>query len=406
VNRIAAAYASVILPVFNRHATLPYALASVQAQSRRDIEILVVLDGATEACRSIAMAAAADDSRIRVLDLPKGAGSGEVNRDLAVSRAAAERIFYIDDDDLFLPWHVETLGPLLDSADIADSRLCSADRNGSLHMGVARGGSEPIRQMLGSFRLKMLYDTHIAHRKDAHGKFSTWLPKADLGRDTVGEFFSGFANDPACRWASCDEVTAISLHGAARRNMGPESRAAEIARLSACVSSPATLQRVLSSANSIFNLFRLLEADRPGPEQLEQYLAARGGYPDVGSHPLEHVLFSLFRGVRPRDDEAIALAVQLSNLVESGYIFESVAAIFVETYGAVEAARLLQSMSQQDGDNQASRLATFAAALGYSDAASALKIADRACAIGPDPVGSLASWRVRLAELVGRLAIS
>jgi hypothetical protein len=69
-------YASVILPTLDRDSTLPFALASVQAQTQRSIEILVVLDGATAACRDVVVAAAKLDSRIRVFDLPKAPKSG------------------------------------------------------------------------------------------------------------------------------------------------------------------------------------------------------------------------------------------------------------------------------------------------------------------------------------------
>jgi len=396
-------YASVILPTLNRDSTLPFALASVQAQSQQSIEILVVLDGATPACRDVAVAAAKHDSRIRVLDLPKAPRSGGANNDFAVKQAAADRVFYIDDDDLFLPTHVESLGRLLDDADIADSRLCSADRSGTLNLGVACGSSEPVRRLLGNFRLKMLYDTHVAHRKDAHGRFSKWVPDAGEGNRPVWEFFSGFARAPACRWASIPDVTAINLHGAARRDMSPAARAAEIARWSDRVQQPTALAAALASADAAFNLFRLLQVDRPGPDGLAAYLAARGGYADVGSRSIERALFALFCGVLADDAAAIDVAVKLSEPVESGYLFEGLGAIFVEVYGPEQATRLLQAASLRGGDNPASRLAAFASALAVTDPVSALAFADEACAIGPDPVGSLAAWRDRLQQhLVAR----
>src|SRR3954470_21801421 len=95
-------YASVILPTFNRSNTLPYAVASVQAQTESALDIVIVLDGATDGCREVAVAAALADDRIRVLDLPKAPGYGEENEDLAIRSALGERIFYIDDDDVWL----------------------------------------------------------------------------------------------------------------------------------------------------------------------------------------------------------------------------------------------------------------------------------------------------------------
>lgn len=389
-------FATVILPTLNRHATLPFAITSVLRQTERSIQILIVLDGANAACRKIAEEAAKADQRIRVLDLPKAPASGERNVDLAVSEAAAERIFYIDDDDLFLPLHIAKLGVLLDTADVADSRLCSADRSGRLNLGVARGSNPAIRRLLGDFHLKMLYDTHFAHRKDAYGRFSTWVPPSGEGTRPVWEFFARFANNPACRWASLDEVTAISLHGAARRDMTPEERAREIASWEKCVGNPAAIGDALADASTTFNLFRLLNSERPHAGSLVEYRRDRGGYADVGSCSTDSALFGLFRGVLPSDEEALELAMNLSEPVESGYLFEIVAMLFCDAYGVEEAGRLLRKASILEGNNLASRVAAYSAVLSRTDRAAALQLAERACSLGPDPLRSLARWRASL----------
>jgi glycosyltransferase involved in cell wall biosynthesis len=174
--------ASVILPTLKRSCTLPYSLASVQAQTETSLEIFVVLDGATQACREVAATAAGNDQRIRVLDLPKAPGTGKANVDLAVSRATADLIFYIDDDDLWLPDHVASLAPLLRQADIVDSRVCSLDRHGRLHLGPCRGANQRMRELLFSEpSLKLIYDTHIAHRRDAYGRLSSWISGEPTG---------------------------------------------------------------------------------------------------------------------------------------------------------------------------------------------------------------------------------
>ena len=144
-----APYATVILPTLNRASTLPFALASVQAQSVQSLEIFVVLDGATAACRDAAASIARTDGRIRIFDLPKGRGGGADSIDHAIMRASAQRIFYIDDDDLWLPDHVAQLGPLLEFADVADSRVCSVDRNGGTHLAACRGSNGRVRELLG-----------------------------------------------------------------------------------------------------------------------------------------------------------------------------------------------------------------------------------------------------------------
>jgi glycosyltransferase involved in cell wall biosynthesis len=61
---------SVILPVFNGAATLARALASIQAQTFENWELLVVDDGSTDNSAAIAEARAASDPRIRLLHRP------------------------------------------------------------------------------------------------------------------------------------------------------------------------------------------------------------------------------------------------------------------------------------------------------------------------------------------------
>ncbi len=383
-----APFATAILPTLNRFSTLPYALASVQAQTESALEILVVLDGATQACRETAVSAARADERIRVIDLPKDPGRGELSVDLAVSSALGERIFYIDDDDVWLPGHIASLGPLLEHADIADSRVCSIDRRGSLHLGPCRGSNPRMIDLLGNARLKMLYDTHIAHRKDAYGKFARWHSAGETG-DAVWDFLAGFARRPECRWASCEAVTALSLHGAARADMSPWDRAVENAHW---LKQAGDLHVALSRADQVFHLFRLLISDPPRDGTLQDYLAARGGYGEQPYDRRERDLFALFTETPPPAEAAVNLAVALSEPVESGYMFESIALACFEAYGQQNHERILLSAASQDADNLAARLAAYSVAVSRRDLSLALDVARQAVALSPDPVRSLARW--------------
>lgn len=385
-------YASAILPTLNRHLTLPHALASVQAQTETALEILVVLDGATQACREIAASAARADERIRVVDLPKDPGQGEQSVDRAVSSARGERVFYIDDDDVWLPNHVASLGPLLEDADIVDSRVCSVDRRGGLHLGPCRGSNPRMIELLRSSRLKVLYDTHIAHRHDAYGKYTRWHSGGATG-DIVWDFLNGFARDPGCRWASAESVTALSIHGAARRDMSLPDRARETVHWLHRVGD---LRGDLSRADSLFHLFRLLVGDPPYAETLGDYLDSHGGYAEQMPDGPENDLFAMFTASPPPWETAAALAFVLSEPVESSYEFERIALVCFEAYGQEEHERILLNVASQDGPNRAARLAAYSVAVSRRDLSSALDLARQAVAIGPDPVKSLARWCERL----------
>lgn len=95
---------SVVIPAYNAAATLPTTLCSVQAQTLRDIEILVVDDGSTDETAEIAEAAAALDTRVRVIRQENAGVAGARNAGVAVS--TARWIAPLDADDL---WHPEKL---------------------------------------------------------------------------------------------------------------------------------------------------------------------------------------------------------------------------------------------------------------------------------------------------------
>ena len=71
-----------------------YSIRSAQAQTVRDIEIVVAGDGVTPAVREIAESFARSDPRIRFYDRPKAPLRGVANRDLAVREAAADGLRY------------------------------------------------------------------------------------------------------------------------------------------------------------------------------------------------------------------------------------------------------------------------------------------------------------------------
>lgn len=161
---ITAPYASILVPTHNR-ATLANAIDAIQRQTVTDIEILIIGDGVSEVVRSLARKLAAGDPRVVFLDWPKMPGRGGRNRDKAVHLARGERIFYCDDDDLFLPHHVETLGAALDDSECADTQAASVSLCGYVQLALANHRRGLVRDALASGRARAIFDTHFAHRK-------------------------------------------------------------------------------------------------------------------------------------------------------------------------------------------------------------------------------------------------
>jgi glycosyltransferase involved in cell wall biosynthesis len=93
---------SVITPFLNAEAFLHESIASVQHQTLGDWELLLIDDGSSDKSSAIATAAAAGDSRIRLLrrssELSKGAAAA---RNIGVQNALGEYIAFLDADDIY-----------------------------------------------------------------------------------------------------------------------------------------------------------------------------------------------------------------------------------------------------------------------------------------------------------------
>lgn len=92
---------TVIIPVYNGAEFLGAAVESAQTQTYRNLEILVVDDGSTDASLQIATEYAAKDERIRVIPQPNG-GVAKA-RNTAIAASHGEFIAPLDADDLWLP---------------------------------------------------------------------------------------------------------------------------------------------------------------------------------------------------------------------------------------------------------------------------------------------------------------
>lgn len=91
---------SVIIPTWNRAATLPRAIDSVLGQTFGDFELLIVDDGSTDGTAGVVEAM--NDPRIRLLRQPHNQGVGAA-RNRGLHEARGEFIAFLDSDDEWLP---------------------------------------------------------------------------------------------------------------------------------------------------------------------------------------------------------------------------------------------------------------------------------------------------------------
>lgn len=112
---------SVILPVYNLQAQIRRCLDSLLGGSFRDLEVLCIDDGSTDATPALLDAAASRDSRVRVFHIPNGGVSAA--RNLGLAQAAGRYIFFLDGDDWL---HSGCLDHLWQAARRSDAALTAA----------------------------------------------------------------------------------------------------------------------------------------------------------------------------------------------------------------------------------------------------------------------------------------
>jgi hypothetical protein len=94
---------SVVIPTYNRATLLNEALASVFGQRFTDFEVIVVDDGSTDQTADVLLAFA---GRIKVLhQANRGPGAA---RNAGCAQARGRYLAFLDSDDLWFPWTLET----------------------------------------------------------------------------------------------------------------------------------------------------------------------------------------------------------------------------------------------------------------------------------------------------------
>ena len=125
---------SVIVPVYRVEKYLNDCIDSILAQTFADFELILVDDGSPDSCPALCDAAAARDSRIRVIHQKNRGLSGARNAglDIAQGRWAA----FVDSDDMLLPQALEKAHSTAEKtgADVVLYGFAFTDENGKDRM--------------------------------------------------------------------------------------------------------------------------------------------------------------------------------------------------------------------------------------------------------------------------------
>ena len=98
---------TVIIPVYNIPDCLERCVASVCAQTWKNLEILLVDDGSTDGTGALCDSLAQRDGRIRVFHKPNGGSSSA--RNMGIENAGGEWLGFVDSDDFIEPRMYETM---------------------------------------------------------------------------------------------------------------------------------------------------------------------------------------------------------------------------------------------------------------------------------------------------------
>lgn len=98
---------SIIMPVYNSSAFLEKTIASIQAQTFRKYELILINDGSTDGSDILCEEFAAKDNRIRVIHKENGGVASA--RNVGLDNAKGEYIGWVDSDDLISPVMYEIL---------------------------------------------------------------------------------------------------------------------------------------------------------------------------------------------------------------------------------------------------------------------------------------------------------
>jgi GalNAc5-diNAcBac-PP-undecaprenol beta-1,3-glucosyltransferase len=238
---------SVLIPTHARRAaTLPFAVASVQAQGIDDIEILIVGDGVDDQVRSTVERLQAADSRIRFFDFPKGPRNGEIHRDGVLRQARGEIICYQASDDLWLPGHLQDMMAALEDADFV----------GAMHVNVELEGR--VRGYFFDIERREFKDLWVSwqahpygpwasngfglafggHRLEAYLRLPEGWTTTPTGLPTDQFMWTKFAREPWCRIRALQWPVSLHFPAPDRRNWTDQQRVDELARWTEIIARP------------------------------------------------------------------------------------------------------------------------------------------------------------------------
>lgn len=98
---------TVIVPAYNAEKTIQNCINSIQKQSYKDIEIVVIDDGSTDRTKEIVQRLLRKDGRIKIISQYNQGASAARNK--GIEKASGEYVTFVDADDEIEPQLIKVL---------------------------------------------------------------------------------------------------------------------------------------------------------------------------------------------------------------------------------------------------------------------------------------------------------
>ena len=243
---------SVLIPTHEHATTLPYAVRSVQNQNVHDLEILICGDGVNDDVRAAVTDMQRSDPRIRFFDLPKGPNIGECNRDEVLRHARGEIVCIQNDDDLWLPGHIEILERSLQDADFAGAMQVNVGTDGKVrgyYFDLER--PEFVTPWLdmkpnhfGAWAANGFGPIFVGFRLDAYLRLPERWTTTPAGLTSDQTMWRKFLRQPWCRARFIRWPIALHFGSSDRQGWTPGQRAEELRRWTQIVEAPDYAERI------------------------------------------------------------------------------------------------------------------------------------------------------------------
>lgn len=236
---MAAAPVAVIVPTHDHPNLLPFAVASLQAQTYVDTDIVIVGDGVADETRDVVRMLMRDDSRIRFVDKPKTGRTGEPSRHEVLSELRSPVVAYHGDDDLAFPDHLEVLLKLLRGNDFAHPRPVLVYPDGALFQGPFDASKWWWRRSIyPPMNRNMISLTGVVHTLEAYRRLPHGWRSTPPGIATDHYMWQQFFELPGLRAVTGKRATTVKLASHKRQGVAAAARLEETQRWWAQMADP------------------------------------------------------------------------------------------------------------------------------------------------------------------------